>query len=191
MKRFVILSLALLFVMSVAVARQPQSGYRGFAEWANSLGSIDMWYPGNTESTLYTGISTSHGYQINPIFFAGAGIGVERCGKIDSWLVPVFVQGRADLKFGRFTPFGDLRLGYNLSQGGGVYFSPSIGYRFNWGRKMGINLGVGLTVQRYSYDIYNFDYVNPDPDGGYVTYEKIGKGHGTKAFFSFRIGFDF
>ena len=30
-----------------------------------------------------------------------------------------------------------------------------------------------------------------DPDFGYITYEKIGKGHGTKAFFSFRIGFDF
>jgi len=186
MKR--IIAFFTLFVLTLAAvsARQPDRGYRGFVEWSNSLNSVDMWWPGNSVSTLHTGVTTSHGYQINPMFFVGAGIGLERCGKIDSYVAPVFVQGRADFQFGRFTPFGDIRLGYNLSQGGGLYFSPSIGYRFNWGRKVGVNIGVGLTVHRHTYDIY---VVSDDSD--YISYVKTGEGHGTKTYFSFRLGFDF
>lgn len=186
MKRLITFFMLVIMTVAALSARQPEKGYRGFIDWSNSLGTVDIWYPGNTETTLYTGLSTSHGYQFNPWLFVGAGIGLERCGKIDSWLAPAYLQGRTDLQFGRFTPFGDIRLGYNLSQGGGLYFSPSIGYRFNWGRKMGINLGVGLTVQRYSYDIFESAFVN-----GYQTYVKVGTGHGTKAFFSFRVGIDF
>ncbi|MDE6395892.1 MAG: hypothetical protein K2K84_01315, partial [Muribaculaceae bacterium] len=109
----------------------------------------------NRESVFFTGVTTSHGYQINPTFFVGAGIGMERCTKFDDWVAPVFAQGRADFLFGKFTPFADLRLGYQFGQGGGVYFSPTVGYRFNWGRKAGINLGLGMTLAGFKRELFD------------------------------------
>lgn len=168
-----------------AGARQPQRGYRGFLEWSNDLGSLKDGF--GRMSTYYVGGSTSHGYQIDSRFFVGAGLAVEECGKIDSYILPVFVQSRADFDFGGFTPFGDLRLGYNLASGAGVYFSPSVGYRFNWGRKMGVNLGVGLTLQGCKTEMFEVDV---DPEG-YWQLNYLGSKHGCKAFFSFRVGIDF
>lgn len=138
MKRTIFLLLVIIAFAHVSEARQPKRGYRGFLEWSNSVrsdnfGVIDIH--GNIsmerQGSFYTGFSTSHGYQINPMFFIGAGLGMERCGKLDNWVAPIFIQGRVDLKFDKFTPFGDLRLGANVAEGAGIYISPTIGYRFN------------------------------------------------------------
>ncbi len=175
-------------------ARQPQRGYRGFVEWSSSLRSenVGYWTLDKTlasyrENTFYTGISTSHGYQINPMFFVGMGLGMERCGKLDNWIAPVFVQGRADFLFGRFTPFGDLRLGYNIAEGGGLYISPTVGYRFNWGRKTGVNLGVGMSVAGYTAEHYEGSMTGPDS----YEIQYVGKEHHTRVYFTFRLGIDF
>lgn len=194
MKRTVIFILAVFAFAFVTEGRQPQRGYRGFLEWSGSYrtektgihideANLRM----EREGYLYSGITTSHGYQINSMFFVGAGIGLERCGKSAGWIAPVFVQGRVDLKFGKFTPFGDLRLGANLSEGAGVYFSPTVGYRFNWGRKMGVNLGLGLELVGYKIDYY---YIVLGDDG-ILAPEYIRTGHSVRPYFSFRIGFDF
>ena len=53
------------------------------------------------QTTFYTGLTTSHGYQIDPMFFIGAGLGMERCGSLGNWVAPVFVEGRADFEFGK------------------------------------------------------------------------------------------
>lgn len=166
-------------------ARQPETGYRGFIEWANDLRSE----PGfsKREMNYHTGVSTSHGYQIKPWIFAGAGISYEKSTQYSSTILPVFLQCRTDLKFGKYTPFGDVRIGYSLTDGGGVYFSPSIGYRFNWGRKMGLNIGAGLSIKGYSYNIMEI-YETPE---GYISLRPIGKSRSSLAFFSFRIGIDF
>lgn len=169
------------------MARQPQRGYRGFVEWSNNLRTDYVWDYENRTPTLYTGLATSHGYQFNPWLFVGAGIDIEHCSKIDSSIIAAFVEGRTDLKFGNFTPFGDVRLGYNMASGGGVFFSPGVGYRFNWGRKMGINLGIGLTVQGYKASYYILD-TSPD---GYSIWSYAGEHRGSIAFFSFKIGIDF
>lgn len=177
-----------------ADARQPQRGYRGFLEWSSSLRNqtFATWETTTStgsysENTFYTGLTTSHGYQINPMFFIGAGLGLEKCSKIDSWIVPVFVQGRADFKFGKFTPFGDLRVGYNVTQGGGMYFSPTIGYRFNFGGKFGINIGAGLSLAGYTAEHYDGSFTDL---GGYEI-QYIGKEKHMNAYFSFRVGIDF
>mgnify|MGYP001026846799 CR=1 FL=1 len=196
MKKPIILILAATLLSLTATARQPHRGYRGFFEWSNSLRSENFAYvdmSGNLyfyrESTFYTGFSTSHGYQINPKFFIGAGLGMEGCtnDNIDNWVVPVFIQSRIDLQFGKFTPFGDLKLGANLSEGIGAYISPTIGYRFNWGRKMSVNAGMGLTLAGYRVEHFEGTWTGPDS----YELQYIGTKHHIRPYFSFRIGIDF
>lgn len=187
MKRISFITLALIVALT-AFCRQPQQGYRGFLEWSNSVYSEPSFgYPDQRNTYFFSGASTSHGYQITPVWFVGAGISMEYNGTQNKFIAPVFLQGRADFKFGIFSPFADARLGYSLTDGGGLYFSPSIGYRFNWGRKMGINVGVGLTVKGSTYDKADV-VIHPD---GYCTYVKVGTWHDYKSYFSFRVGFDF
>ena len=184
MKRNFILIPGLLLVLT-AMARQPHRGYRGFVDASNDVRRTQV-FTGSTTS-YYSGLQTSHGYQFNPWLFAGAGIGVEYCQKFDSYIIPAFVQGRVDLRLGKLTPFGDVRVGYNLSEGGGAYFSPHIGYRFNWGRKVGINVGAGLTLQGYTAAVYD---VRLSPEG-YWTMNYIGDSKECNVYFSFRLGLDF
>lgn len=183
MKRNFILIPGLLLALT-AIARQPNRGYRGFVDVSNDVHRT-QWVESTT--AYYSGLQTSHGYQFNPWLFAGAGIGVESCRKFDSYIIPVFVQGRVDLSLGKFTPFGDVRVGYNLSGGGGAYFSPHIGYRFNWGRKVGINVGAGLTLQGYTAAVYDV-VISPE---GYWTMNYIGDSNECNVYFSFRLGLDF
>lgn len=167
-----------------AIARQPQRGYRGFIDWSNDLRSEEGY---QRTYYLYSGISTSHGYQINPLVYVGAGLQFEHCSTSGGNFVTPYIHGRTDLQFGKFTPFGEVRLGYNLTYGGGLYFSPNIGYRFNWGRKMGINAGLGVTLLGFSYDVYD---VATTPEG-YANYYKVGSRRDFDPYFSFSIGFDF
>ena len=186
--------LTMILATATAGARQPGKGYRGFLDWSSSVRSdrfgfinIDGSFETYRDNTFYTGFSTSHGYQINPIFFVGAGLGMERCGEWDSWIAPVFMQGRADFLFGKFTPFGDLRIGYNVANGGGVYVSPTVGYRFNWARKMGVNLGLGMSIAGYTSEVYEGTQTAPDS----YEIQYVGKKHGSLVFFTFRVGIDF
>ncbi len=188
MKRLII-SIFTLVIFSLGLyARQPERGYRGFIDWSNTLRSDKVWLGTGRYTTYYTGISTTHGAQLNNWLFIGGGIDFEHYSDQDSNLFTPFIEGRADLLFGKFTPFGDIRIGYNLTNTGGIYFSPSIGYRFNWGRKMGINVGVGLSLIGYSLDRYDYTI---NPDGYYVITGPYGKIHKCNAYFSFRIGIDF
>ncbi|MDE6271205.1 MAG: hypothetical protein K2M12_10200 [Muribaculaceae bacterium] len=195
MKKTIILLLSLAAVCMHADARQPRSGYRGFLEWSNSLRWEKFGYFDNDihrpvyyrTRTFYWGFTTAHGYQINPIFFVGAGLGMERCGNLDNWVAPIFLEGRADLKFGRYTPFADLRAGANMAEGIGMYLSPSVGYRFNWGRKMGVNLSLGLTLAGYKAEHYEGSYTD---EGGFnIAY--IETRHHVRPYLSMRIGIDF
>ncbi len=180
-------ALAAAAVTLGASARQPGKGYRGFLDWSNDVRSENTGLDGGNETLYYTGFSTSHGYQFNPWVYVGAGFGIEKCTRYDLHLFPVFVHGRTDLQFGRFTPFGEIRLGYNLTDDGGVYFAPNIGYRFNWGRKMGVNVGVGVTLQGIKTHIYELS----SKPGEYWYLEEKGTRHDCRACFSFRVGIDF
>lgn len=188
MKREIISLLAIATVTFTGIARQPQRGYRGFMDWSNSVRTEDGWGTGIRSTWYYSGFSTSHGYQINSRFFVGLGFDLEKCSKYSDNMAAVFLDGRTDLKFGKFTPFGDLRIGFSMTDGGGFYLSPTIGYRFNWGRKVGVNVGAGLTLKGLTYDQYD---VVISPDGYIINGNKVGKLHEYKAYFTFRIGFDF
>ena len=106
---------------------------------------------------------------------------------------PLFVQVRTAQKWGQFTPFGDLRVGFNCCDGGGIYLSPTVGYRLNWGRKANLNLGIGLTLRGSTTDNYRMTFTEDFLGTGQsvLDIEYIGKSHHTKAMFTIRLGIDF
>ena len=141
------------------------------------------------ESTFYTGFSTSHGYQINPKFFIGAGLGMEGCtnDNIDNWVVPVFIQSRIDLQFGKFTPFGDLKTwSQSFRRNRSLHLSDNR-LSLQWGRKMSVNAGMGLTLAGYRVEHFEGTWTGPDS----YELQYIGTKHHIRPYFSFRIGIDF
>lgn len=184
MRRQIIFILLLMSATLGSMARQPERGYRGFLDWSNSIRSEKFV---GRSTYHYSGVATSHGYQFNPLIYAGAGFDWEHHSDSNTNILAVFVNGRTDLKFGNFTPFGDVRIGFNMTDNSGVYFSPSVGYRFNWGRKVGINLVVGITLtsHRAKSDYILDEDFNWIHSGQYKTWSV------TRTFFSFRVGFDF
>lgn len=181
MKRFFITFFTVALVSLSVVARQPKSGYRGFIDYEGNMGSQYEKF------SMYNGFSTTHGYQINPMFYVGAGFSMQRCTKWDTYLFPLYLRGRADFKFTKYTPFTDLSIGYNATDGGGLYYSQNIGYRFNWGRKVGVNVGAGISLRTYKVEMYDIT-INEDFswDVNYLGVKKQ-----TNVFFSIKLGFDF
>ena len=120
-------------------------GYRGFADLSYTLGVGD-W--GKNHDRI--GIMTSHGYQIAPQFFAGLGVGFNYYfnGHDELCSLPVFAHIRSDILNNEITPFVDLRVGYSLIDVKGVYVNPSIGCRFELTDDIGLNVGVGYTMQQ-------------------------------------------
>lgn len=198
MKKAFILSTLILIASLFAAARQPERGYRGFIELSNRYrhGTYNWNNNAWTYTEFYTGFSTSHGFQFNPWLFVGAGIDYEIDHKdipdlyFYDYTLSLFVQGRTDLKFGHFTPFADVRIGYNAnaSESGNLYFSPSIGYRFNWGRKIGLNVGVGYTLDGSRYQEY---IPGITPEGMHILVPTGIFHQRNYSYFSFRIGIDF
>ncbi|MDE6548230.1 MAG: hypothetical protein K2L22_04450 [Muribaculaceae bacterium] len=197
MKRYIIASFAILLLAACGFARQPERGYRGFAEWTNRIYHDSYNYSYRSNTHYSPGIATSHGYQFNPWLFAGAGIDLtlsdigilnHHAYSLNQTELAIFAEGRTDLKFGKFTPFADIRLGWNTSENGKAYFSPSIGYRFNWGRKVGINIGIGYTLDTYRYE----KHIQGTTPEGYTIYVPTGEYYNwNKSSFTFRVGIDF
>ena len=131
-----------------------KAGYRGFigASWA----IYDRRLPDLKWNENYYGISTVHGYQMDSRFFIGAGLELGRNTYLSSWYVPVFVDFRADMRFGKFSPFADFRVGWTFGNDGRARFQPMVGYRFRLGRKAGFNVGVGCNIQCYRSRNYGY-----------------------------------
>ena len=186
--RLIIAALGLMLALP-GFSRQPQRGYRGFLVWASSVRQQKaLGTPEKTNTLFFTGFSTSHGYQFNEMWYLGAGIELESvCNSgVDDDLFAIFLDGRADFKFGAVTPFADVRVGYNTLETD-FYLSPTIGYRFNWGRRIGINVGVGATLRRIKTD----DFSLVESTGNKWVYHTDGPRHKVEGMFTFRIGVDF
>lgn len=182
-----ILLLAAACAALSGAARDPEPGYRGFIDWSNGFTSYTNGTTNKSQGTWFSGVQTSHGYQFTPYLYVGAGMGVEHSNHFNQYTVPVFLDARTDLRFDKYTPYADVRLGYNLVDGGGIYFSPTVGYRLNWGRKANFNVGIGMALRGYSVEMYD---VTVDKDGGMTTHYG-GKERRTKPMFALRLGFDF
>lgn len=213
MNRLLLLFVA-LFMTTAILAREPQRGYRGFIDWENTIGALDYchfshgYYDQKKLTEVYehrtrwlSGVSTSHGYQFNSHIYAGIGIMFSHAVSAGDIMLPVFAHFRYDYAKGKFRPFVELRGGYNFREGGGIYFSPSVGYRLNWGRKSNLNFGIGLTlISRpigqlvYIYDHINFSEASSHLhilDLSHTSLSIYPDKRRANALFTLRIGIDF
>lgn len=168
-------------------AVEPARGYRGFVDLENTIGN-SVWFStvdgcDHRSCHWMAGIATSHGYQFNNHIFLGAGLAVVTSG--NEGIIPVFANFRYDYSHGKFRVFGDARVGYNFCDG--YYLSPTVGYRLNWGRKVNINFGAGVTVCGKHENV--LAQMPTDANGGYVNISK--KRNYADTFFTLRIGVDF
>ena len=127
MKKLLV-SLAVLLTSQMMLAQNTSEGcYRGFVDGGYTIGIGDYDF-GRFE------INTSHGYQINPFFFIGGGLGFhfmpeyktkgmdipldQREAKVD---IPVFANLRANFSKGKIVPFVDGKADKILSSGRGKF----------------------------------------------------------------------
>ena len=134
----------------------PVKGYRGFVDLGGEALFQKKYSDDHDIVYSLSGFTTTHGYQFNQHFFVGGGIGINFITynfesaqfAID---YPVFAAGRADWKIGKVPLFADLRVGtyvyscrdYNHDR---LFINPSIGYHCSWGRRVSLNIGVGLSM---------------------------------------------
>lgn len=191
-----------MLLCAAANAQDVARGYRGFVEYDASITSwkVADGYHFNPETgPEFSGIhrkafgemvlSTSHGYQFNPRFFLGLGVMGGYSGIHDGWFLGTFLHARTDQTFGKLTPYADIRVGLVTHAEGGLYISPSIGYRFNFGHRTNLNLGLGVTLRHMGEtgDSSTFYYDN----AGDLIHITVGKDPVLKPYFTFRIGLDF
>lgn len=148
-------------------------GYRSFIDSSNFL-DINIGFivgsPG--DSHVSTGFTTSHGYPFNRWLYVGGGTGfvynlnwkdpgLGNYNTNSRYVIPIFAEVRFDAKWHRFTPYLSTQIGGNVAERGGIYLSPTVGYRFNWVRKSAINFGLVLLCLVYCIGNIPGCHVNP------------------------------
>lgn len=202
MKKSLILLLLLVSSLSVsAQKKEPKRGYRGFFDIEAAVSSwkiADNYHITEDGGQIFDNVhrrsfydvvySTSHGYQFNRHFFLGAGLAIGGNDFYDMWLLRSFLHIRTDQTFGRFTPFAELRTGISTENFGCFYFSPTIGYRFNFGYRTNLNIGLGMTLHTTGSDREDVTFYY---DSGELVRIAVGKVPVLKPAFTFRVGIDF
>lgn len=188
MKKIKLLAVAAALMVSGAVSAQfsntgrkssgsgnydGESGYRGFVEAGYTLGTGD-------NSADRIALFTSHGYQMNPYVFVGAGAGVNYYYDGEMWSVPIFADARGTLPLdGSFTPFLDIKIGYSAVDVSGFYFAPSVGCKYG---KFTFSIGYELqNIGEQTVSVYV-------PGYGTTSYKNDG---GSAGGFAFRVGLEF
>ena len=131
----------------------PEVGYRGFVDAVWTIGV------GDAAGADRIGLLTSHGYQIMPQLYVGAGVGINYYYNGTAVNMPVFANIRTDILPHSVTPYIDLKGGYSFFEAKGLYLSPSVGCRFRIGDRLALNAGVGYTLQKcelWLYDGYEY-----------------------------------
>lgn len=136
-------------------------GYRGFADLGYTIGVGDYEF-GRFE------IGTTHGYQVNPYFFVGGGVGFHFMGSYETpgmeyaldkrkskVSIPLFADFRGTFSKKKFAPFVDLKLGYFVTNNDGFYGNISAGCRMALKGKQGISLSVGYTYEKLEFETFD------------------------------------
>lgn len=203
MKKSLILLLLLVSSLSVsAQKKEPKRGYRGFFDVEASFSSwkiADDYHITEDGGQIFDNVhrasfldvvlSTSHGYQFNKHFYLGAGLKFGFAGFYDEWLLGLFLHIRTDQTFGKYTPFAELRTGISTETDGYLYFSPTLGYRFNFGHHTNLNVGIGMTLR--PFDSGSEDVTFYYDLAGELERIAVGKLPAVKPYFTFRVGIDF
>lgn len=160
-KIFLIIMMVVTTLVMKAQDNTFGGGYRGFADLGYTIGVGDYNF-GRFE------ISTTHGYQVNPYFFVGGGVGFhfmssyETKGmdipldKRDSKVsIPLFADFRGTFCKRKFAPFADLKLGYFVTNNDGFYGNVSAGCRMALKGKQGISLSIGYTYEKLEFQTFS------------------------------------
>lgn len=134
-----------------------QRGYSAIAELNMGIG-----YDTFADKASF-GIQVINGYQVNPNFFAGLGIGLNQHIS-GAAFAPVFLDLRVNFLRQRVSPFIDLSGGWAVGltdeDEGGVYGNPSLGVKFFVSRKTALQLSIGFRYQEgtervETWNVYN------------------------------------
>ena len=163
-----------------------EEGYHGFVDLGYTLGIGDYKF-GRFE------INTTHGYQFNPHFFVGGGLGVHFMSEYDTpddhrknqVDVPVFGDVRWTIINHKATPFIDGKIGHYVTNRGGLYASISFGCRVSIYNTQGINFSIG-----YSYENLEFESFDRFTSHDSMDYRRSKRKLGTEGI-SFKMSYDF
>ena len=135
----------LSIVLATTAFAQEAKSYRGFTDFSYSLGVGDK----SENFDRYT-LSTTHGYQLDDMFFVGAGVSFEYVRDIAASLVPIYADVRMDipLQSRSIKPFVDAKIGYAAGEVDGFYFAPTIGVRVPVRFVKAMNFGLGYKLQK-------------------------------------------
>lgn len=188
-----LLTLVMALITLGLSAQDFSQGYRGYADLGYTIGVGDYDF-GRFE------ISTTHGYQVCPYFFVGAGVGFhfmqkyETKGMGDYALdtrdsnvgIPLYADFRGMLSKHKFGPFLDLKLGHFLTNGDGFYASLSAGVRMKTVGKQAVNLSVGYTFEKLKYATFD-KFTHPGMNMDYTRSSRNLDSEGI----SIKIGYEF
>ena len=159
MKKLITLAIAAcLGISSMAQSefRDRHMAYKGFA----NIGLGSAFY--DDESSTSFSFTTSHGVQINPTFFVGAGIGVELSSNSYSGgataIAPIFGQARINFLNKPISPYLDFKGGGSVGDFKGGYVEPSIGVSMPVANRFAINFSFVyiLYTHKESYWIHSY-----------------------------------
>ncbi len=121
-------------------------------------------------------VSTTHGCQILPYLFVGAGLELRYYFDYEEFSLPIYANVRGCFPLKKITPFAEVRLGYDPIMEG-MYFAPAVGITV---KKFDFSIGYAMTNNfYYGYsDGYYYDA------GSYDSYGMLGQ-------FAIRVGLKF
>lgn len=191
MRKVILLFALLLSAIGSNAQNTAKNCYRGYVDAGYSVGIGDYDF-GRFE------VNTSHGYQINPYLFIGAGTGLHfmasyktkdmdipldvRDSKVD---IPVFANIRCNFLKKKVSPFVDVKGGTYVTNSGGLYVNASAGCRFSINEKQAINLSVGYTTEKLQFE--TFDRFTSHTSMEYTRYTTL---YDTEAI-TVKLGFEF
>ena len=189
-----ILILTMLFLPIKGIS-QISNGYHGSIEAGYSINPT-----GPTISVNWAEINTIHGYQVNPYFFVGAGVGFHflpemKTSEIDghahwkretSTEIPIFANFKWNVLKKKITPFIDLRLGHYVTNNSGLYESAGIGCRFAPKGSQSIYTLASYTVSKFQFqESYMIDYGEYDYKWAYKDFDE------SQNVVSIKVGYEF
>lgn len=139
------MTLVVATLFATTAFAQNAKSYRGFTDLSYTLGVGDT----SEDFDRFT-LSTTHGYQLDDMFFVGAGVSFEYVRDAAVALVPIYADVRMDIPLrGRsIKPFVDAKIGYAAGQVDGFYFAPTVGVRVPVKFVDAMNFGFGYKLQK-------------------------------------------
>lgn len=125
----------------------------------------------------------SVGFQFNPIFYTGLGIGYDMTLNNKDSALPVFINQRINFLDDYKTPFWDVKIGYSVAAGKGFYCSTSLGMSFTKRGRRAFNLGLVYSLQNAEF----YDWSDSEPKA-WVSKKELYHGIAIKLSYEFGVG---